>query len=223
MGNHALSVCSVLGNACCFIALYRGEFAEVEHFLGILADYSSKHELEYWTLWGGCFKGAVLIEKGQREDGIALLRSGFGQLGDRPLDGRFLYLRAHFAEALGHAGNLDEAFSVVDAAIDSSNQQGQEVVLPTLFRVRGELFRLLGESTALAKSEASFRRSINLARVQGLRARELQTAISLALLSRAHGSPSDALDLLASVNSSFTEGFETTDLTSAARLLRSPR
>ena len=70
-----------------------------------------------------------------------------------------------------------------------------------------------------AQAEADFRRSLDLARIQGALSWELRAAASLARILQGQGRPADAKDILRPVFWRFTEGFGTADLQSAkARL-----
>jgi DNA-binding winged helix-turn-helix (wHTH) protein len=86
---------------------------------------------------------------------------------------------------------------------------------PETLRLRGEVRRRQGEEMA----EADFRDAIALAREMSAKAWELRAATSLARLWREQGRRAEARDLVASVYSWFTEGFDTTDLKVAKALL----
>ena len=87
-----------------------------------------------------------------------------------------------------------------------------------LLRIRGELL-LLQDSPDPELARDCFMRSIERANAQGALSWELRTALSLALLERSQGRTSEARQLLQSVYDRFTEGFDTSDLKRAKRLL----
>jgi predicted ATPase len=87
-----------------------------------------------------------------------------------------------------------------------------------IHRLRGELSGRLPYPDP-AKAEDSFRTALAIAREQGTLGYELRAATSLARLWREQGRRADALDLLAPLYDSFTEGFDTQDLKEAKALL----
>ena len=88
-----------------------------------------------------------------------------------------------------------------------------------LHRLRGELLLTRSVSRDAAEAEASFQKSLDVARRQQAKSWELRTATSLARLWRDQGKASEARDLLAPVYGWFTEGFDTADLKDAKALL----
>ena len=68
-------------------------------------------------------------------------------------------------------------------------------------------------------AEASYLRSLDIARSQEARLAELRAATSLARLWAGQGERQRAVDLLAPVHAWFTEGFDTPDLRDATSLL----
>jgi predicted ATPase len=81
--------------------------------------------------------------------------------------------------------------------------------------MRGEVLLPRDEAAA----EASFERSLSIARRQSAKLWELRAAVSLARLWRDQGRRDDARNLLAPVYDWFTEGFATPDLQAARKLL----
>ena len=69
------------------------------------------------------------------------------------------------------------------------------------------------------EAEQCLRNSLRLARDHRALSFELRTGMSLARLWAASGASDNALNLLSSIYSRFSEGFQTLDLVSAARLL----
>jgi predicted ATPase len=93
--------------------------------------------------------------------------------------------------------------------------------MPELLRVKGEVLVSMAQSEA----EQCLLDSLRLAGDQRALSFELRTGMSLARLWAATGRRDNALDLLGSIYSRFSEGFQTLDLVSAATLrdeLRSP-
>jgi len=86
-----------------------------------------------------------------------------------------------------------------------------------------EIHRLKGVSLLsqekFAESEASFERSIRIARRQQAKSLELRGATSLTRLRRDQGKRKQGHDLLAPIYGWFTEGFDTPDLKEAKALL----
>jgi predicted ATPase len=86
-----------------------------------------------------------------------------------------------------------------------------------LLRLRGEL--LLLQATDTKPSEDLLRQALDLAHEHGALSWELRAATSLARLLKTQGHPSNAIACLEPVYRRFTEGFDTSDLIAAKRLL----
>src|SRR5262252_3527656 len=87
-----------------------------------------------------------------------------------------------------------------------------------VYRTAGEIMLLAPERDA-AKAEAYFNHALAVARAQEAKSWELRTAMSMARLWCDQGKERQARELLASVYSWFTEGFDTRDLKEAKALL----
>ena len=83
-------------------------------------------------------------------------------------------------------------------------------------RQKGQLQLRQGHTEA---AEELYRKALNIARKQEAKLWELRAAVSLARLRPDQGRSAEARDLLASVYSWFTEGFDTLDLKEAKALL----
>ena len=112
---------------------------------------------------------------------------------------------------------LDEAMAVV-------RSHGERFYEAELCRLRGELLLRqaggVGLSPApLDEAESCFRQAVNIARGQRAKSLELQAVMSLSRLWRQQGKREEVRRLLAEIYGRFTEGFDTTDLREAKRLL----
>ena len=116
------------------------------------------------------------------------------------------------------AGEVDEGLAAVDEALQRAERNEELWCMPEVLRIKGELQLLQSEAHA-AVAEDSFLRSLDWARRQRALSWELRAAMSLARLWRDQGQRREAFDLLAAVHGRFTEGFRTSDLQTAKRLL----
>jgi predicted ATPase len=91
--------------------------------------------------------------------------------------------------------------------------------LPEVLRVNAELLLWHGGVGALAEAEAQLLRSLDVARRQATLSWELRAATSLAQLWQRGGRVASARDLLAATVDRFTEGFGTSDVVTARRLI----
>jgi tetratricopeptide (TPR) repeat protein len=216
---HANSLCHALAHAACPIALWVGNFELAEYYISLLLDYSAKHALALSRSYGRAQWGVLLIERGDLQGGLLLVRTGFDEFGAASTGFRVLVLRGTVAAALGSAGQIADGLVAIEAAIDRSEQIKEGWAIPELLRIKGELLLLQGGQGAVAEAEDHFRRALDWARRQGALSWELRATTSLGRLLRDQGCPTEAMALLRPVYDRFTEGFETADLKAAKALL----
>jgi predicted ATPase/DNA-binding winged helix-turn-helix (wHTH) protein len=215
--NHALSLCYALALGACPIALMVEDLAAAEHYIDLLLEHSTRHSLPRWQAFGRCHQGALAIKRGDFTKGLQLVRAGFNELGDAWAALPFIaYL---MTETFGHAGYVSEGLTVVDEAIEQSEQTEERWQIAELLRIKGELLLLQDAPAAAALAEDHFRQAIDWARRDGTLAWELRAATSLARLLSAHGRRSEGNAVLAPVYDRFTEGLEAADLKAAKALL----
>jgi DNA-binding SARP family transcriptional activator/predicted ATPase len=155
--------------------------------------------------------GWALAAAGSHEEGIAELERGLAlsrETGARMDDPYYLAL---LADACARAGRIDEASAAVEGALRLAPSTRRFFFESELARLSGEL--LLGRGRR-GEAEARLRHAIELAHCQGSPSLELRAALSLAALG-----DETARDVVASVYSRFTEGFDTHDLFVARTLL----
>ncbi len=96
-------------------------------------------------------------------------------------------------------------------------------IVAELLCVKGELLLMVGAPGAWDSAEPCFRQSLRLAETQDALSWQLRAAISLATLHRARNRSAAAIACLRPIYERFTEGFDTTDLVAAKRLLQGLR
>ena len=117
------------------------------------------------------------------------------------------------------AGGAKLGLDLLTNALDRVRETGERWFEAELHRLTGELMLQL-PAFDRAEVEARLRHAAELARGQSADLWELRAATSLARLWIAQNRCGDAYDLLAPLCGRFTEGFATSDLQSAQRVLR---
>ena len=200
------------------IALLRRDIQDARERAVAALAVATEHGMPIWTAIAACMHGWALSEHGQGAEGAAQIREGLSGLA-RTADQLYRpYYLARLAEALGKTGQVDEALSDLDEAIESSRQFGVPYLDSELQRRKGELL-LLANGLDQVAAEACFRAAIDVAQAQSSRSLELRATTSLARLLTDQGKCRQAYDLLLPIYSWFTEGFETADLADAKSLL----
>lgn len=186
---------------------------------------STEYAFPFW-LAGAIIMGARAAFDGGGDEGEALgrLRQGIdawyatGARINTPY-----YLTLH-AEALLAAGCLNEARQTIEEALASADRHIEKWWQAEHYRVYGQI--LLKVSTPAespdpkTEAEVWLLKAFEVARQQGARSLQLRAAITIARLRRMQGRAEEGLLLLRDVYESFTEGFDTADLRTAAELLR---
>src|SRR5262249_48795707 len=104
---HALTFCSVLGQAACPIFFWAGDLDAAEHYGDVLLEHAERHAIRLWRLWAGCFRGMVMARRGDVDAGLALLRGEIDRAGDAKFLPRFLLPLGEFAACLGEANEIE--------------------------------------------------------------------------------------------------------------------
>jgi predicted ATPase len=212
---HSPSLATVLSLGTLLLS-FVGEDAPLDERAGQLVAVATEQGFPYWRAQGTIFRGWVTVKNGAIAEGISLLRSGSTAF---RATGAELWT-AHYIALLGKAceiaGQVEEALSLLDDALQIAERIGERWFAAELHRHRGQLLLRQGHTEA---AEELYCKALSIAREQGAKLWELRAAVSLARLRRDEGRRAEARNLLTPVYGWFTEGFDTQDLKEAQALL----
>jgi predicted ATPase/DNA-binding winged helix-turn-helix (wHTH) protein len=219
---HTLSLGNALAQAACPIALYAGDLAAADRFVAMLVD-PAMYALHPWHAYGQCFKGMLLIKRGDVEVGLRLLGAVVDELREAKLVQLHTVFLGWLAEGFAAAGQAAPGLRAIDEALTRCERTGERWTMAELLRVKGELLLVQTELKAAVAAEDHFLRALDWARRQEALSWELRSATSLARLWHQKRRTNQARKVLAPVYRRFTEGFGSADLVAAKALLASLR
>jgi predicted ATPase len=193
-----------------------GDNAVLGKWVDQLIAVTTAQGFAHWGAQGTIYRGWVKVMNSDLAEGISLLRSGSTASRATGAELWMPYYIALLARACELGGQIEEAVTRLDDALQIVERTGERWFVAELYRQKGELLLRQGHSEA---AEELYRKALSIAERQEAKLWELRAAVSLTRLRRDQGRCAEARDLLAPVYDWFTEGFNTADLKEAKGLL----
>jgi tetratricopeptide (TPR) repeat protein len=188
----------------------------VEHDIVEMMEHARTHAIGSQVGMGYCILGLCQTKRRQFEVAGPLMTEGLRLLADGNYEVYSPLIMAHFSEGAAAAERHEEARSLMDQ-LERRDRNLEHWCTPEILRVKGVLAHLGGDEIEAAEFLS---RSLELARKQGALSWELKAATSLGRLWVSQRRTENALRLLEPIYQRFTEGFQTSDLIAAWRLLQ---
>ncbi len=192
-----------------------------------------EHGIAQERVWAMATHGWALAHLGKAEEGIRELEASIAIQRSRHAELNLTFALRQLAESLNRNGNYVMARDAAREGLRISERHGEVASKIELYRIMGESARALAKtgeveasttrSGSTLSAEACFRAAVDLARKQGAKSFELRSAIALGRELVDRGANADARELVTSIRSQFTEGFDTFDLRDADDFLLSFR
>jgi predicted ATPase len=214
-----ITVCWVVHDALCPIALMTGDLAAAEAAIAAMGDWASRMNATLWKMVKTCWEGKLLIERGALARGIELISPTLEACEQSGWQVGYVQFLGCLVEGLAGLGHLEEAGSKLERAIAWADDKGEHWYRAELMRLKGELMLQRSKTVLATDAEDCYRAANQIAREQGALFWELNVALSLARLRMAQGRHEEVRQVLAPVYDSFTEGFDTPTLRAARTLL----
>jgi predicted ATPase len=212
---HPSSLAVALAVGAALLSLI-GDDAALDEWAGQLVAVTTEQGFPHWRVMGMICRGWVKVKTGDLTEGMSLLRSASAAYRCTGGELWMPYFIALLAGACEIGGQVEEALTLLDDALQIVERTGERWFAAELHRHRGQLQLREGHAEA---AEELYRKALSIAQEQEAKLWELRAAVSLAQLRRDQGRRTEARDLLAPVYGWFTEGFDTADLKEARALL----
>jgi predicted ATPase len=200
------------------VFIWSGDWTTAEAIIERLVAHAARHSLGPCRAVSLGLTGSLFIRRGNAQCGVQLLRWCLEEL----YAGRHHILTPVLASALAEGlmvlGNIKDAVATIDYALARVAENGGSSETPEILRIKGRILASAPRSDPLQVKDWLLR-SLESAHQQSALGRELRTATTLARLLSDQERRTEAHDLLAGVYGRFTEGFGTSDLKEARRLI----
>jgi adenylate cyclase len=215
--DHPFTLAFTLGIAGTLLRYFRREVDALEASVEETVSVCEEYGIPYFHAMAKAHRGWVLVQQGEAEEGISLMRSALDAL---QATGNLMYTPmelTRLAEAHGELGHTEQGLTLVAEAMEVARSTEERYYEPEMHRVRGELMLAEGDEDA---AEGSFEEAVQVARQQQARSLELRATVSLCRLWHEQGRREEAREMLSGIYGWFTEGFDTPDLQEAKALLQ---
>jgi predicted ATPase len=174
-----------------------GDFDGAAEYARLQIAYCREHHFAYQLGIGTALLGRALSAGGRVAEGLALLGEGMTIL--RSMGARLgvTAVLSHLAEACRAAGQDESALVAVVDGLAAAERNDEQVYVPELQRLRGEL--LASQAATAHEADACFERAVSLARQQGATVLARRAAVSFAAYLRGRGRDAEAGRVLADV------------------------
>ena len=200
------------------VSFWRGDLAAVDKYIDRFIAEADKHSLRPYQTVGRGVKGELSVKRGDTEAGIPLLRDAIETLHLHRHELLTTAFNCALAEGLAMTGRSEQALVTIDETIALVERHGDLFRMPELQRVKGVILSTSPDPD-FSLAEAYFLKSLELAKRRAALGWQLRTATSLARLRLIQNRHDEARAVLAPVFARFTEGFESSDLQAAQKLL----
>jgi predicted ATPase/DNA-binding winged helix-turn-helix (wHTH) protein len=212
-----ISLCVAYFCSACVLS-WVGDTAAAERAIDKVLDYTARHSLLPYYAAALGLRGLMQINRNNPELAILTLQDSLATLERERYAIMMPPIWSYLARGLRMIGRFDEARETIEKALYQCTASGDLFAIPDMLRVKSEILAC-GPTPDMTEAEQCFQAALTGARRQSALSWELRTVMALGEFWTATGRRTEALALVQSVYSRFTEGFGTSDLRKAKLLL----
>jgi DNA-binding winged helix-turn-helix (wHTH) protein/tetratricopeptide (TPR) repeat protein len=244
---HPYSLCMAL--ACASrVHLWCGALMEAEQLAAETVSIALEHDIAGLGVQGRMQQACIRVQRGEPEAGLSPLLEDLSRYRGLGAPYALPSQLCFVADAYRQLGRVEEGLATVEEAIRLTETYANVWWAAEVYRLKGEiLLAATGQTTVhrrggrgpsragrttsvapgpghpifppQAEAEACLHTALDIARQQEAKSLELRAAMSLSRLWQAQGKTTQARQVLATIYSWFTEGFDTRDMREARVLL----
>ncbi|MEZ4865650.1 MAG: AAA family ATPase [Caldilineaceae bacterium] len=199
------------------ISVFCRDITTVDQLSTELVEVSTKRNDDFSLRWGQIYRGWLLVQQGDVQEGIKLIRDNADEHRARGNYFYECYWRAMLAEAYLIAADLDAACWEIESTLAYAEESGDHHLDAQLLKLKGDCLK--AANAPADEEEHWYQQAIDTARRQQSRSLELRATVSLCRLWQRQGKLVNACEQLSAIYGWFTEGFDTADLVEAKALL----
>ncbi|MCK1296621.1 AAA family ATPase [Bradyrhizobium sp. 24] len=202
----------------CILHALRGEFLTAQGHAARCIALSEEHGFRQWRL-ARAIRGICAASLEPSPSALGEIRAALDEYRSAgyQLAITALYVLLCPPLLIGH--DYETALELIEHGLATTNRNGERILEAELYRLKARVLVARGGPGVEAEAQALLDRALSTARSQRARTLELRAATDLAALWIDQGRRDEALNVLAPIYASFTEGFDTQDLKQAKALL----
>jgi hypothetical protein len=104
----------------------------------MLIDHSAQIMLDFFHAWGRCFKGSILLRRGEEVEGLEILRAALFESSESRFF-RYLAFLCDLAQSLGRVREYRQGRTEIESALARSTRNEELWCIAELLGIKGEL------------------------------------------------------------------------------------
>jgi predicted ATPase/class 3 adenylate cyclase len=202
----------------CILHALRGEFLTAQGHAERCIALSEEHGFRQWRL-ARAIRGICVASLEPSPSALGEIRAALDEYRSAgyQLAITALYVLLCPPLLIGH--DYEAALELIEHGLATTSRNSERILEAELYRLKARVLVVRGGPDVEAEAQALLEQALNTARSQHAKTLELRAAMDRAALWIDQGRREEALNFLAPIYASFTEGFETHDLKEAKVIL----
>ena len=202
----------------CILHALRGEFLTAQGHAERCIALSEEHGFRQWRL-ARAVRGICVASLDPSPGALGEIRAALDEYRSAGYQLAITALYVLLCPPLLISHDYEAALELIEHGLATTSRNSERILEAELYRLKARVLVVRGGPDVVAEALALLDQALNTARSQHAKTLELRAAMDRAALSIDQGRREEALNLLAPIYASFTEGFDTQDLKQAKALL----
>ena len=202
----------------CILHAVRGEFLTAQSLAERCITLSEEHGFRQWRL-ARAIRGICVASLDHSSNALGEIRAALDEYRGAGYQLAITALYVLLCPVLLRRHDCEAALELIEQGLATTSRNSERIFEAELYRLKARAMLIRSAPDAKAEAQSLLDQALTSARSQRARALELRAAMDRAALWIDQGRREEALDFLAPIYASFTEGFDTQDLKQAKALV----